>query len=658
MLRIIPSIVLIGLVAVTRGDAPVIVTPKPGIPIPAAIQVELEREIAALEKLAEAARGRIGKRPELAGFLPDAEIFHVGVKRTLEDNIFYRAQEFDAARKLLATGRERLEKLADGAAPWNDETGLVVRAYRSRIDGSLQPLVVQVPPDWKRDDKRRRLDIWYHGRNDKLSEVAFMDRQGSKPGPFSPANGFVLYPYGRFCNAMKFAGETDTFEGIARVEEFYGIDRNRVSVRGFSMGGAASWHLGAHHASRWAVVNPGAGFVETKIYQGLADKLDQFPEYERRLWNLTDALTCAVNLENTTLVAYSGETDKQKAAADLMEEALKKEGIRMTHIIGPKTGHKYEPKARDTVEKRVDAAVESGRNLIPSRIRFVTHSLKYNRMHWVRVDALEKHWDEARVEAELRSDGITVTTRNVAAISLDPKNPPGGRPVLVIDGQTVTVPSGMPLAEWRVSYHKTGGKWSPAVERATLLKRHDLQGPIDDAFMDSFVFVRPDGAGLNREIDQWIGDELEDARFQWRRQMRGEARVKTVGEISDEDIASSHLVLWGDPRSNSLLERILPFLPIKWTEGGLVLGGRKHDAGRHVAAMIFPNPLNPKKYVVLNSGMTYAHFGAQSNSMQTPKLPDWAVLEIGVKAPKRIQGKGVAAAGFFDESWGFQRDVE
>jgi hypothetical protein len=61
--------------------------------------------------------------------------------------------------------------------------------------------------------------------------------------------------------------------------------------------------------------------------------------------------------------------------------------------------------------------------------------------------------------------------------------------------------------------------------------------------------------------------------------------------------------------------------------------------------------LNPEKYVVLNSGMTYAHFGAMSNSMQTPKLPDWAVLETAVSAPARIKGAGVADAGLFDEAW-------
>jgi hypothetical protein len=37
-------------------------------------------------------------------------------------------------------------------------------------------------------------------------------------------------------------------------------------------------------------------------------------------------------------VAYSGEIDKQKQAADVMERALRGEQVDLMHIIGPQTG--------------------------------------------------------------------------------------------------------------------------------------------------------------------------------------------------------------------------------------------------------------------------------------------------------------------------------
>ena len=58
---------------------------------------------------------------------------------------------------------------------------------------------------------------------------------------------------------------------------------------------------------------------------------------------------------------------------------------------------------------------------------------------------------------------------------------------------------------------------------------------------------------------------------------------------------------------------------------------------------IFPNPLNPKRYVVVNSGFTFAAAGSGSNAQQTPRLPDYAVLEVA--------GSSVVLADFFDEQW-------
>ncbi len=83
---------------------------------------------------------------------------------------------------------------------------------------------------------------------------------------------------------------------------------------------------------------------------------------------------------------------------------------------------------------------------------------------------------------------------------------------------------------------------------------------------------------------------------------------------------------------------------MKWNGQTFSIGKDSYTASDHVPVLIFPNPLNPKKYVVLNSGFTFADFAAKSNSLQTPKLPDWAVMETGTRRVK--------AAGFFNEEWG------
>ena len=116
--------------------------------------------------------------------------------------------------------------------------------------------------------------------------------------------------------------------------------------------------------------------------------------YEQKLWHLYDSTDYAVNLFNCPTIAYSGEIDGQRQAAVMMEKALAQEGMTLVHIIGPKAGHFYEPNAKKEVAAKVDAAVAAGRDAIPARIRFTTWTLRYNRMKWIRVDGLEKHWTE------------------------------------------------------------------------------------------------------------------------------------------------------------------------------------------------------------------------------------------------------------------------
>ena len=75
-----------------------------------------------------------------------------------------------------------------------------------------------------------------------------------------------------------------------------------------------------------------------------------------------------------------------------------------------------------------------------------------------------------------------------------------------------------------------------------------------------------------------------------------------------------------------------------------------YPADKYVPVLIYPNPLNPKHYIVINSGFTFREFDYTNNARQTPKLPDWAIVDVSVPVSARTPG-GIAEAGFFDEQW-------
>ncbi|HZT82867.1 MAG TPA: prolyl oligopeptidase family serine peptidase, partial [Gemmataceae bacterium] len=394
--------------------------PKPGIIVPQRDRAELEQELAALGKDIEALRTALKSKPALLELLPDVEVFHKAVRYALQYNEFFSDKEIPVAKALLKQGRERAAALRDGQAPWAAQTGLVVRGYVSKIDGSVQPYGLVVPASYRPDSPyKHRLDLWWHGRGETLSELNFINQRQRSPGEFAPRDAFVLHPYGRYCNANKFAGEIDTFEAMDHVKKHYRIDDNRIVARGFSMGGAACWQFAVHYPDVWAAAAPGAGFSETadflKVFQ--QEKL-QPTWYEQKLWHLYDCTDYALNLFNCPTVAYSGENDSQKQAADMMARALEAEGIKLTHIIGKRAKHHYTPEAKAEINRRMDRLAELGRRPVPEAVLFTTWTLRYNRAYWVRVDGLEKHWSRAEVLANLGYGTPVVKTKNVSALTL------------------------------------------------------------------------------------------------------------------------------------------------------------------------------------------------------------------------------------------------
>jgi hypothetical protein len=425
------------------------------------------------------------------------------------------------------------------------------------------------------------------------------------------------------------------------------------------MGGAACWQFATHHPGLWAAAAPGAGFSETADFLKVFRNEKAPPtEWEQKLWHWYDSIDYAGNLLHCPTVAYSGEIDGQKQAADQMTAALRSEGIELVHIIGPNTRHSYHPQAKQEISRRIDAIAAVGRIPLPRRVRFTTWTLRYNRMAWLQLDGLDRHWERARVEAEIAGPSrVTLTTHNVSALTL--AMPVGlcplegdRRPALSIDGQKLTGAPVMSDRSWTTHLRKHGSRWSvvPTNEDGLLRKRPGLQGPIDDAFMDRFLMVRPSGTPMGERAGAWAAGEMAHAVEHWRRQFRGEAPVKEDTAVTEEEIATSNLVLWGDPKSNRLLARIAPMLPIRWDERGVHVGGQSFPVDHHVPVLIYPNPLNPKRYVVVNSGFTFREYDYLNNARQTAKLPDWAVVDIREPPSSRWPGR-IATAGFFGERW-------
>lgn len=582
--------------------------------------------------------------------LPDVEIFLDAVDRNLEQNLFFTKGNVGQALALLKEGEARAEALEAGKAPWLQQTGVILLGYRSEVDGSVQPYQAYVPTGYEfTDPKPMRLDLFLHGRGGNLNEIAFLAGKGWIRGNFgaSPPTGLALYPYGRGNNGWRYAGERDVFEAMADLKRRFPVDPDQTTLRGFSMGGHGAWHIGLQHPGVWAVMSPGAGFVETKRYHNIKEML---PGWQESLLHLYDPLDYAANGKNLPILHYVGETDTFYAQHQIMDAMLKQENVPYQEFIGPKTGHRYESK---TLEALLAAFNPVRRDPNASHVDFVTYTLRFADCKWVHLEELEHHWQRAEIHANRPgADRIEVTTHNVRALSLDPTDLQNVRS-LTIDGQKMKLVPLIPHPGLhpRISFFKRGSSWTDSLSHG-LHKQPGLQGPIDDAYFGPTLAVAPTGTAWNAAAESWAKQELATFREGWGRYYRATLPETTDSALTADDIRDKNLVLFGDPGSNAVLRRLLPKLPVHWTKETVTIAGKSFSAQDHLPVLIFPNPENPQRYVVLNVGFTFSRADMDgSNSQQYPHLPDFAVLKIAPNTYTDDRAKNTELAGFFDENW-------
>ena len=142
----------LALAVVVRADGPadnrvdnVRAVPPPGIKLADADRKELQDGVDKLGKQIDALRDSLKAKPNLLALLPDVQIYDKAVRWALAHNEFFNVREVAVAKTLLAQGLARAGQLRHGHAPWNSATGLVVRGYVSKIDGSVQPYGLVVP---------------------------------------------------------------------------------------------------------------------------------------------------------------------------------------------------------------------------------------------------------------------------------------------------------------------------------------------------------------------------------------------------------------------------------------------------------------------------------------------------------------------------------
>ena len=325
------------LILIVRADGPadnrvenVKPVPPPGIRLADADRKALQDGVDELGKQIDLLRDSLKAKPNVLALLPDVQIYDKAVRSALAHNEFYNLREVAVAKKLLAQGLARAGQLRDGEGAM--ECG--DRVNRARI---CFP------------DRRLGSAVWARGAGLVPAEYASsVPARCLVPRPRGDAErvellerpaviAWRIHAAERVCRAslrpllqrQQVRRRDRSLRGDRRHQETLPDRRRPAGDEGFLDGGAACWQFAVHYPSMWAAAAPGAGFAETADYLKVFQKGSVPPTwYEQKLWHLYDSTDYALNLFNCPTVAYSGEVDRQKQAADMMARRSRRKASR------------------------------------------------------------------------------------------------------------------------------------------------------------------------------------------------------------------------------------------------------------------------------------------------------------------------------------------
>lgn len=240
-------------------------------PVVKNIIVRVERGLASEFQKAGARVAKLEKRlkPEssLRASLPSIEYRVSLFDLASESKISPDQVDFRAALK---EADSMLAELEAGRDPLTAKRGDMKKAYRSKVDNTLQPYRIYIPKAYDKS-KPYPLIIALHGMG--RDEDSYFDdyAQGAFKLEAERRGYIVACPKGREPASMyRGAAERDVLDVIAEVRQAYNVDPDRIYMTGHSMGGFGTWSIAINHPDIFAALAPVAGGGNPKAMSKIA----------------------------------------------------------------------------------------------------------------------------------------------------------------------------------------------------------------------------------------------------------------------------------------------------------------------------------------------------------------------------------------------------
>jgi len=288
----------------------------------------------------------------------------------------------------------------------------------------------------------------------------------------------------------------------------------------------------------------------------------------------------------------------------------------------------------------------------PRHVRIRSAELRHASAFWARVLQEESPLAFMVVDAEVVDRNvIRLDTQNVLDIVLSPSAPlvDPAKPIKVVwngSAQEMTLQEG--------KLHLT----SPAYKLAALHKNERLPGSMLDFTVTPFAIVIGT-ASKDPEMVEMCRQKAKPLIDTWRDWQKQEPRVFQDSELTDADMARYSLLLIGGPDANSVTAKLAAKLPLQISADRISIDGKDFPVKDAALQMIYPNPLNPERYVWLAAATSTDGMYFNQLSIQRPNDCDYLIVDGRIPAFKQsaspLQVRVVS--GMFDYNWRFSESL-
>ncbi|MFC1735640.1 prolyl oligopeptidase family serine peptidase [Candidatus Hydrogenedentota bacterium] len=518
--------------------------------------------------------------------------------------------------------------------------------YLSKMDGKKRPYAVCVTDD--SPGLKPLIVIMGPGVSDKVYEDGSMGKRMLAAATYAETakdaskSCVVIRTTGRGPGSRcQNYGEVDVLEAIEDVCAKYPIDRDRISIHGNSMGGAAVYYLVSRFPDMFSCAVPTAGYCDYRLWEKPGGSTFHMAEWEEPSWQARSAVFLPENFEHTPMWIMHGEWDRAIKGNVPVEHSrqmncvLSDMGFNVKYTEAPGEGHGFVYK-EEIRQMFIPWMLEQKKIRNPLHVKFATYWLRHNKSYWVAVDQLGKYGKRGAIDATLepQKNSIDVNTENVKVFTLGPIERDSAVSVTV-NGKDLRA---VDLSRAQTFHCKDGKTWKNETVDLSSEKRKGCSGPISDIFFDEVIRVK--GTTGTDEEDFHINNVAGFARGRFlltngglhRGGVAGENSVTLRGvedgKLTEEDRKAKNLLLFGTDKTNSVLKSFEGKLPISFGDKSVTLYGKKYEGKKVSAFAIFPHPENPSRYVAVHGGVTpdAIVWGCYLNLLL---LPDYLVYDGG-----------------------------